>query len=292
MDKVVDRLHKLLSLRGGLENSKLAKAFSSSELALPHNFIEALLNSWRSLSERAHERQKIHGHVSLCLGIAASHWFISNEKFVSLPDADITHISQDAEIIDMDVATNPDNPAPKASNTTKYKRYICELIDHSEGGFCLKWLQEIPTQLQCGEIVALEKEVRPGKKTWIIGTIRWLKNEEDQTILIGIQMLSPEVIPVKSCLSNTHTGHMTPTLLFPEQPQSEKPMTLITPSLPFKTGQEIDIEYEQQIFPVCLQKSYSLSPSYQEFGLEFLHQRLVVPPDADVEQLSSTATTY
>ncbi|HRE32853.1 MAG TPA: hypothetical protein PLD88_12820, partial [Candidatus Berkiella sp.] len=139
----------------------------------------------------------------------------------------------------------------------------------------MQWSEEIPPQLQCGEIIAVQNKSLDQKKIWLLGTIRWLRHEKDNTILFGVKILSHQILAVHAFLDETQ--HPTPTLLLAEEPLHNKPKTLITPLLPFKSGQEISIAFDNKTYPTLLQKNYSLSPCYQQFGVEFLLEQLLFP---------------
>jgi hypothetical protein len=277
LEIINDRLVKLLSMHGASNNDKLTKLFSTAELALPYSHIESILSSWRSLRERAHERKRIQGQIKVCLGINACHWYL-NDNY-GMPN--IVHEDTPVSIEEIDIDVLPHSSDPDDVIGAKFPISACEIIDQSPKGFCLKWTQEIPTQLQSGEIIGLQSDLPSVGKAWSIGVIRWLKSESAQATLIGIELLSTQALPVKARLAETTAQYSIPTIVLPEQSESHKPMRLITPPLPFKVGNEIEIEYESQIYTATLQKSFGATSSYQEFGLHFAYQQLTFPHQAD-----------
>jgi hypothetical protein len=169
LNKVNEHLLKLLShqLTGNKAGKiKHEKPFLESELALPVNYLETLLDSWRHINERAHEREKAHGQVTVCLGISTSHWFIGNQEAV--PEL-ASKSPCETETINMNVSVGKENDS---SSSSRHLCYSCEIIDQSEGGFCLKWNNEIPAQLQCGEIIAVKQDDQKPENHWGIATIR------------------------------------------------------------------------------------------------------------------------
>lgn len=247
LDKVTQRLKKLLALQYTYMDKKLTQSFSASELDLPLTLIESLVAMWEPSLSTIRERQKTQGKIDVALGISASN-SLTYDAIVSSQS-----MSDDTE---------------KHSN--RYSRYSCEIIDQSEEGYCLKWPPNPPTSLQCGEIIALEK-VADGQKKLSIGTIRWLKNEQDNSVLMGIQLLTAKALPAKARLPGVASIAI-PTLLSPPIAQ-KKPPTLITPLHPFKSEQEVELEIEGVAYSVSLQKNYSHSSYYQEFGVVFLNPK-------------------
>lgn len=272
LDKVNEHLSKLLSAQRATRPSKSAKTFSTSELELPISYIESLSNAWRSVSERVDEREQTHGYITVYLGIAASHWFISQQQNVKnppLPANPELEIPEDSIILDTNNLSQTKTPGQS------YQAYHCELVDQSKGGYRLKWSKDIPAQLQTGEIISIIRSDE--KATVAIGTIRWIIQEKDDTTLVGVQLLSTNALAVMARSSTTTTLQPVSTLLLPEQVEFSKPMTLITPTLPFKTGLEIEIYYDNQSYTASLQKRFSFSPSFQEFGLDFPFAALQFP---------------
>ncbi|MBI2790982.1 MAG: hypothetical protein HYX61_03400 [Gammaproteobacteria bacterium] len=278
LESVNDHLVKLLSMHGASNDDKLAKYFNAAELALPYAHIESILNSWRSLRARSFERKRAQGQIKVCLGISACHWYLSQEK--GLPIVASEETFPDLEQIDINVL--PESSSHEDVGTQKFPVTACEIIDQSPKGFCLKWTQEIPSHLQSGEIIGLEGETETLTKVWSIGVIRWLKNESSHVTLLGIELLSMQALPVKARLSETTVQYSIPTIVLPEQPEAHKPMRLITPPLPFKVGNEVEIEFESKIYTATLQKSFGATSSYQEFGLLFAYQQLTFPSTLDV----------
>ncbi len=277
LDKITLRLEKLLQDKHNATNKKTSNYFLEAEQMLPQHFIESLLGSWQYIKERSQKRDKSEGGIAVCLGISTCHWFISDQ----LNHEAQTDTTNDFHIIDLTL----DQPGQKSQS---YRSYNCQLVDQSEGGYCLQWIEEIPTQLQCGEIIALQRELPNGTKAWSIGTIRWLRHEKDRSILLGVQVLSHEVLATYSIQEDGKSEHQTATLLLAEQPLHNKPKTLITPSLPFKAGQEINVSFQHQAYPALLQKNYSLSPCYQQFGVEFLYEQPIFPKNHTFQESHAT----
>lgn len=290
LDKVTDRIKKLIILQKAKDENKLIKNFAAAELALPLAFIESLYSMWRTLTQVNRTRKKTHGHISVCLGLSAAYWFINNSNSSGIFESSAPQSEQNEEIIEIDLLPEPLQSETKVA--TKHAYTVCEIVDESEGGYCLKWLQQdVSPQLQCGEIIGLEVEISPTQKIWSVGTIRWVKTEEDKSVLIGVQILSAEAIAVKARIAESSATQAVSALLLPEQPDKGKEsMSLITPLLPFKVGTEVELEYNNQQYPVHLQKNEGLTACYLHFEIAFLSQHISFPYKLHPEQQSRTAT--
>ncbi|MBS0288239.1 MAG: hypothetical protein JSR17_13150 [Proteobacteria bacterium] len=270
LTQVNNRITMLLSLHTNNNYEKIAKLFSTSELALPIPYLQTLTQTFKNSRKRISDRLQTSGEIGVCLGISTCHWFLSQTL-----ENPITPVSNENEtqIIDIDALPQGGH----AVHANKYIRHTCLLVNQSENGFCLNWTADVPAQLQTGEIIGIEIIKEDQSKQWAIGTIRWLKNESSFSTLVGIELLSKEAVAVKSQLSDAASAYLVPTLLLPEQSQKHLPLRLITPPLPFKTGNELEIEYDNHTYAAVLQKSYSASASYQEFGLHFTYEPFEFP---------------
>ncbi len=275
LTRVNERISKLISVHAKNNHERVAKTFSASELTLPLPYLESLHQSYLNLKKRRTERVSISGDINVCLGISTCHWYVSQalEGACARQQEEIQH-----ETINMDSLAQPGQNATSATN--KYERYLCQLVNQSEKGYCINWTEKVPPQLQNGEIIGLEVENPNHQKHWVIGTIRWLKNEGSYSTLVGIELISKEVIPVKARLSESASSYLVPTLILRNEDSNHLPKRMVTPPLPFKSGNELEIEFNSQVFCAVLQKSFSASPSYQEFGLHFVNNDIEFPKKA------------
>lgn len=247
LEKVNRRLFKLASFRKSIQNEKENKSFTEAEIKLALPFIDFLLNSWQQIPQRSTSRHKTRESVNISITLSSIHWFITHP--------------------------NEDNEKEATHSKSAQKLYTAEVTDESEGGYCLKWSKTIPFSLQNGELIGIVSETKDKKKTWEVGTIRWLKQEKDNSVYLGIQLLSPYALAVTTKLAESDASPAIPTLLLPSQ--NHRPITLITPLLPFKLAQEVEIQYDNKKYVATLQSIRGSSPSYQEFELEFPIEPLI-----------------
>ena len=268
LNKLVAHLDKLYAYLEEPAKRKNESAFSPVETNIATEFIELLLNTWTNRGERAQQRLKAEGKLDTCLGINAIHWFIAQQT----PDHSLNEYEE--ENLDVDVIDLSALPLPDQSSQSKevhYDSYSCEIVDESAGGACLKWLHAVPSNLCCGELIAILRD-DDGEPTWWIGNIRWLKENENKEILFGIQYLSRQAFATNAWLMDANQQQAVCTLMLPEQPEFGRKVTLLTPSIPFKTGYEVNLFFNQQIYDASLQTLYSNSNNFQHYDLEFLSE--------------------
>lgn len=257
MNALTEHLEELVAAQKHMPALKKKCAFSAAEQSLPLPFIESLLRSWQQMEERQHQRQSAQGYIGVMIGISncvvalnktsSLHTAKSNEAFDTSP--------QNVESINIDQLPTQEDTGNKPQNF-----YTCELVDKSEKGYCLKWMQEVPPKLICGEIIGLEKD-----QLWEIGTIRWLKHEENNVLLIGIQLLGKQAVGLTT-RANTDQKRVEALLLPGDKQKSD---CLITPTVPYKAGQALVLSYEGNQYDVHLDKNVTQTPSFQLFNISY-----------------------
>jgi hypothetical protein len=267
LDKVRAHLTNLHEFLANPSKRKDKHAFTAAEIALPANFISFLITCWTNRSERGQERLQSNGNLEVCLGINAIHWFLSKESPHVQKSFEVEEYNSD--VIDLGVSSLPDNTDQK--KVLNYENYSCEVIDESDGGVCLKWLTatDIPSHLVCGELIAY-RHSKNNDKNWLIGNIRWLKENENKEILFGVQLISKTAFAANSWLTDASIQQGVCTLMLPEN--QDRPITLLTPSIPFKLGNEINIQLADEAYHASLQTNFSSSTNYQQYMLEFFEK--------------------
>lgn len=251
MHLITEHLQELMNNEGLL---------SASELSLPKPFIEALLRSWQQMAERQAKRESAEGFVNVAIGISASFYFLDQTIRNPQLSQAISAAKIKREPIKIGLPTSAE-PVSSTKDQVIPNQYSCSLVDKSERGYCLKWLEEVPPQLLCGEIIGIERD-----GNWEVGTIRWLKHEENNVLLLGIQLLGHSTYPVKT--EATHQRALLRSLIIPAD-ESNPTDLLITPTVPFKAGQTLPLLFEGKHYQAKLDKNISQTPSFQLFSISY-----------------------
>lgn len=268
MHSLLEHMALLIDKQQGTQPLKIEQVFSAAEQALPKSFLESLLSSWEQMEERQHQRESAKGFMGVTIGISNCFHFL--KKSSTLHTAESTTAKDSITAMPRNESINIEQlPNAKIPEDSHKPLYTCELIDKSERGYCLKWLQEIPPQLICGEILGLET----GDQEWEIGTIRWLKHEENNVLLIGIQLLGKQgvALNVRSSTQNNSVQ----TLLIPSK-NPDLPDILITPTVPYKAGQNLTLVYEGQHYEAALEKNKTQTPSFQCFSIAYTSEPIKI----------------
>ncbi|OUS26785.1 hypothetical protein A9Q99_16325 [Gammaproteobacteria bacterium 45_16_T64] len=273
--------------------------------AIANDLIRQLIQAWGVLTERAFTRLEEAGQLTLCLGLSATHYFVSDKAdFSSMMsdnnhdtilnatesnpflntgptnrrenldngdvwahhlDSDTSHLNSGG--IDFDIANFQEENAPQKPD--KYPSYKCTVVNTSPGGFCLSWSQDVPPQVKTGEIVGIQEA---SKRHWSIGVIRWVKQFKKDGARMGIELLAPKA---DSCGTQVlhkkgDVSEYLRTLELPELKAIGQPATLITPNIAFHVGYKVNINKGGDVGKAQLIKQVASTASFSQFQYKWM----------------------
>lgn len=106
-----------------------------------------------------------------------------------------------------------------------YSRW--QILNESPGGYAVRSVYVPDESVAAGHVVALKPS---GTKKWLVASVRWVQQAEDNCIEMGLQVLSAEPIPVALSPVVGGTGIAAPdAILLPELPVLFVPARLLAP---------------------------------------------------------------
>lgn len=269
------------------------------------DLVRILIQAWGVLTERAFTRIEEHGQIKLCIGLSATHYFVSDKQdfnklvrgtsdaMLHLDESnrflaagpthrrdvierhDVWGLQVDRKVsiggkelsIEEKVRAHQNQPPPVDSD--KYPSYVCDIVNTSPGGFCISWKQDVPPQVKTGEIIGVkEHEGQP----WSIGVIRWVKQFRNEGARMGLELLAPKAEPCGTQAIQKKGGitEYMRTLILPELKAVGQPATLITPNISFSVGCKININQEGVINKAQLVKQVASTASFCQFQYKML----------------------
>lgn len=290
------------------------------ESALTLGLLTHLIQAWGELSERTFSRVAHDGTLKACLGLTATHYFLSGgqdfdimmqgaqAKFIIADDdnpflrtkpitvhrpddrsgKDVWSLafgSADVEAKERELALKLQTP--ESSNVNRYETHDCQIVNVSPGGYCIEWAGEVPASVRAGEILGLHEE-NQAQAGWSIGVIRWVKQLPGHGAQLGIEVLAPKAKPCGARVIKK-TGDATEymrTLLLPELKAIGRPATLITPALTFRSGYKVVLNLDGEEIKAHLMQQVSATPSFCQFEFQLMRR-----PTETEEDVTGTATT-
>jgi hypothetical protein len=127
--------------------------------------LQNLLAGWDRTHGRSEDRQRARAHLPVAVGIDAIYNLLSGDK------------------------VTPSLTVHADANNALDAR----LIDYSNNGFRLRLTTEKVHQIKLDDLVALRD---PNDGHWGVGQVRWMQNQDDQQLHLGVMSLSQQVLPV------------------------------------------------------------------------------------------------
>lgn len=282
---------------------------------LTEDLIKHLLFAWGAFSRRAFMRIESSDHLALCVGMSNLHYFACGEiEFkhwldgknhrsvfaddatnpflrpvsrhrdhdiwddVDRPRVSTTTISLDS--IDTEIRHHRDRHPEACADTSTHSDHQLQMVNISSGGYCLQWPAEITATLQAGELVGV-RETRHA--SWSAGIVRWVHRDGEAAISsIGVELLSPRVIPFGARITNRAetAGEEYRVLLLPERAPVGQAATLVTPALPFREKQKLELLQPGRVVTVQLTRRVATTGSVNLFEYEVIRDSVALADDA------------
>lgn len=273
------------------------------------HLLRQLIQVLSSAPKREFVRTKLNFELKIAVGITATHALLTPDKNPTepleeqLPDKDLDWVDHkegkalnqslytvseqkltldgfDDSIQETIVASSFDEAgfgnmgAPTwATNQTErqFETFACKTINESAGGYCINWQGFNAPKIKIGEVIGIQSA--SNKNQFGIGISRWMKNIPGQGLQLGMQMISPNASAVDVDQLNSDNPSAIPQkgLLLPELKSSEKPASLILPTLPFKVEDAIMIRSGNTRQKGKLTRLLETTGAFAHFQFTYLH---------------------
>jgi len=273
-----------INLSALLSTIKQQQAATEPSMLRPA-LLQHLLNAFSDPAPRRWERRPAQGELTLCVGLRALHYFLAGERsFESL----LGQRASKPVLFSQDTAAQVDAWggvvrggeeltdgygnfafAPKGADeeTEQYPLYQEQLLNRSSGGYCLTWQGQGETQLPIGELVGIREA---GEQGFTIARVSWIM-QEGSAIQVGVERIAGSALPC--ALQRVRSGQFEQpflrALLLPSGNGIVSPR-LITPSLPFKQGDQVRINAEGEESLALLEHWQAGSINFNQFSYRLL----------------------
>lgn len=155
----------------------------------------------------------------------------------------------------------------KEMKTKRGYEWVSGLIkDVSPAGFCLAFAEAPSNHVESNELVTVQN-YKNGEIQYNLGLIRWNRWHNDETFLIGVELISPQATPVRATLdwdyakpAYHHNG-----LLLPEMPNVGIDSSIILPPMGYRSGQTVAIMTPGQEYKIELTKRILQTANFLQF---------------------------
>ncbi|WP_454562454.1 molecular chaperone [Pseudomonas sp. AIG] len=272
---------------------------TSTPLSVPTGLsfdtLQHLHAAWGQAAERSFQRTVGQGNLTVCVGMSALHFYLGGERSFSdmlkHPGARAANFSNAVAKGEKDSWSQAFDAAPQnneqflpyeeiqydhlvedessADASPHYPTYALPVINHSPGGYCLAWPNEVPAELQAGEMLGVQDSVSLG---WSIAVIRWIRQVCGGGTQMGIELVAPHAQPCGLQLVRSRDDHSQYLrgLLLPEISAIDVPATLLAPRLPFQEGNKVLINTQGEEHRAGLDRRVASTHSFNQFAYRSL----------------------
>lgn len=277
----------------------LLRQDTSPPLQVPNGMSQDTLQhlhaTWGQAAERSFQRSVGQGNLTVCVGMSALHFYLGGERTFSEllkhPGARAANFSSAVAKGEKDSWSQAFDAAPLGNeqflpyeeiqydhlpedesttdSTPHYPTYTLPVINHSPGGYCLAWPDEVPAELQAGEMLGIQDSTSQG---WSIAVIRWIRQVRGSGTQMGIELVAPHAQPcgLQLVRSRDDHSHYLRGLLLPEISAIDLPATLLAPRLPFQEGNKVLINTQGEEHRAGLDRRLASTHSFNQFAYRSL----------------------
>ncbi|WP_462379657.1 molecular chaperone [Pseudomonas sp. Marseille-QA0892] len=275
--------HRLLTALGHAQ-------VRSGPTGLTPDVVGHLQRTWGDNPVRTFNRTPAQGSLRCCIGMTAIHTLLADgEDFASQlrksstsrtaryrldneePDvwASVLNTESPTDWLGLP-SQEVQYPRDDASDATLDDDVILHephIVNHSPGGYCLRWPGDAPPNLQVGELLAIDDR----RQGWGIAVVRWLNRRTADT-RIGVEMIAPQARPcgLRMIYKVRQDVDYVRGLLLPEIKALARPAMLITPRLPFHEGCKATVNLQGEERRALLREQQGVTASFGQFTFEWL----------------------
>ncbi len=171
-------------------------------------------------------------------------------------------------------------PAAPAQQTPAYQTHLWKMINVSAGGYRLLWDNRENSQAQVGELLGLRENNELDSFHLSLGVVRWMKCETELGLELGVEMLAPGAVAVGTKIHKINgDNEYLRSLLLPAIKALGQPATLLTPALPYHTGDILMVSSHGKEARVELTKIMENTGSFAQYQFQPLDSQSEAAPE-------------
>lgn len=293
--------HKLVEDTRGrfryLLTADVVAALSSAELKadVPEALLEHMRHHLGGNRERSVRRQPKKLPLEVCFGLSASHYYLSDgadfsslrsahevahlvgeetNRFLRGPETPKVHdewsvdFSTSEGLGDFDISGLTQAMSDYARQqrgedyTPPYKKYVFETMDVSAGGYGVACEAQPPECLKTGELVGMREN---GRGDWIIGVVRWVRQQSQGGASFGIEFLASQAWPAAVRKHSTTEADFVRAIVLPEFITLGLEASLLLPSLGFAQGDAVEVVHQGVTENLTLKRSLLRATGFNRY---------------------------
>ena len=177
-------------------------------------------------------------------------------------------------------------PWVKVSDNSPTEPFSCTTDNESAWGYCIIWPGPNTPKIRVGEVLGIHLSANEGNE-FRIGVSRWLRNIPGQSLQVGLEIigLTSEAVTVRIKGVPQTTESAAKCILLPDGHSSGRFPTLLTPTLPFNSGDKVVVGNGHNEMEVTLTRLMESTGAFSQFRFrptkEKSQEGRVVGPEQD-----------
>lgn len=229
-----------------------------------------------SSSERQYERYEYSAQLHICFSLHTAHFYLSNaQTFIETLKLKSHYDLKSNSNLHASMVSEESNSIQKqmiALDRKAKQSYQTQVLDISKNGYRILWsTTEAPQNLRTGEFILLREKPTDA---WKGGVIRWMKQAQNKSYELGLEVLSEKFYPcaVKTSADRLNNNYH-PSFLMEVETDNETANAIILPNLAlFKEQQAIYIRIDDYDIKVYLNKTLLITQSFIQYNFELLNR--------------------
>jgi len=140
-----------------------------------------------------------------------------------------------------------------------------KITNVSAGGYCLHWDSDLPSRALVGELISIREKEPDNTWQWRVGVIRWMQYANETSLEIGVQVLSPKVVPCRIQRTERKNEKPFSCLMLPGIKPIQQPSTLLLPAHAFRTGDKLKLYIYEKDMQIKLGTVREHTGSFTQF---------------------------
>ncbi len=161
----------------------------------------------------------------------------------------------------------------EAEQGTEVTRHAVKTINESAGGYCIHWHGEDIPRVKIGELIGVESP--QDRRKYGLGVIRWMKQQPDQSLDLGLEIMSTrcaaaDVREDKTGSACKGAPSFKCLVINDTDPASNSTASLVMSAMNLKTGVDLVLSTNDKEQRIRLTKLVEFSSAFARYHFEFV----------------------
>jgi len=281
LNLLADKLRKLFETSAWEGTTEL----QSTGTVLGRQLLKLLIYAWTQGLDMRSDRTEINFDLKISVGLDSIHRLASDETPAKAP-APAAKVKP-AFVDDYRQPVIASEPGETdLSDASSEGVFHVETCNESTDGYCLKWIGPNLPKVKTGEILGIRSSSDP--KQFGLGLIRWIQQNDTDSVFLGMQILSKSCTTGKISISSSKADASQPAnncLILPNPESNNRSATLFTLLTNLKIGHDVMLSMGLHSKTIRIDRMLESTGAVAQYQFSFVDQE-EESEQADQEQIN------